>query len=266
MNIIACVKAILDPELPPAKFRIDTNANKVIPPQSMPPVISPYDANAVEAGLQLKDSQGGKLTAITVGRENISEAVRHALAMGADEAVIVADERLESMDSFSIAYVLAQTIKKIGEFDLVLCGRQAADTDNGLMGGLLAGKLDLPLVTVARSIELADNILKVEQVLSDGYQVFEVPLPALITVGEEIGQPRLPSGWGVISAARKQIPAWTLDDVNVDLSLIQEWAGRLKLQRLYIPDTERKREIVEGEDAAEAAANLVKKLRQAGVV
>jgi len=92
MNIIACVKAVLDPELPPAKFRIDPRINKVIPPESIPPVISPYDANAVEAGLRLKDSHGGKLTALSAGSEAVSEAVRHALAMGADGAVIIADE------------------------------------------------------------------------------------------------------------------------------------------------------------------------------
>jgi len=161
---------------------------------------------------------------------------------------------------------LTQAIKKIGECDLILCGRQAADSDAGQVGSLIAGSLDLPLVTVARSIELTDNRLRVEQVLTDGYQVFEVPLPAVITVGEEIGQPRLPSGWGVISAARKQIPVWTLADIGADLSLMRARAGRFRLQRLYIPVTERKCELIEGENAGDASANLAKKLRQVGII
>ena len=266
MNIIVCVKAVLDPELPPAKFRIDKNNNKVIPPEDMPPVIGSYDANAVEAGLQLKDAHGGKLTVISVGREPVSEAARHGLSMGADEAYMVADGRLEQMDSAGTAYILSQAIKKLGEYDLVLCGRQAADTDSGLVGSLMAAKLGLPLVTVARSLEMADGALRVEQVLTDGYRVFEVPLPALVTVGEEIGQPRLPSGWGVISAAKKEVPAWTLDDIDADPALVRSWAERLKLQKLYIPVSARQGEIIEGEDPAEAAANLARKLRQMGMV
>lgn len=266
MNIIACVKAVLDPAIPPAKFRVDSTANKVIYPEGMPPVISPYDANAVEVGLRLREANGGRLIAITAGHKPLSEAPRHAVAMGADEAVIVADAALENIDSRGTAYTLAQAIKKLGACDLILCGRQAADSDAGQVGSLIAGNLGLPLVTIARSVALMDGKLRVERVLTDGYQVFEVSLPAVITVGEECGQPRLPSGWGVINAARKQMPVWSLADIGADLSLIRAWAGQLKLQRLYIPVVERKCEIVSGESPADAAAKLAARLRQAGVI
>jgi len=266
VNIIVCVKAVLDPELPRSKFRIDPSANKIITPEGMPPVIGMYDAHAMEAAMKLKDAVGGKLAALTVCGKPTTEALRHSLAMGADEAVMVADESLGELDGWGTAHVLAQAIKKIGEYDLILCGRQSADADAGQVGSLIAGIMGLPVVTVARQLAPQDGNLRVEKVLADGYQVLTVPFPAVITVGEEIGKARLPSGRGVIMAARKEITTWNASDIGVDLSQIQERAGCLQLQRLYIPVNQRECEVVQGKDGAEAAANLANRLRQAGLI
>lgn len=129
--MVVCIKQIQDPEIPPAKFKIDPETNKVIPPEGVPPVINPFDEQAVEAALRIKDTRSGKITAITLGKSQAKDILRHALAMGADEAIILEDETLEGSDSSGIALALSKAIEKIGQYDLVLCGRQAADWDEG---------------------------------------------------------------------------------------------------------------------------------------
>lgn len=264
MNIIVCVKQVLDPEIPPAKFRLDSESKRVLPPEGLPPVINPYDAQAVELALQLKDKHGGKITALTVGTEAAGSVVKHALSMGADEGIVLAGEEFEGSDSFATAYILTKAIQKIKDYDLILCGRQAADWDEGLVGSIIAENLGLPLVTLAKEIDVSGQELRVKRVTLDGYQVFTAPVPAVVTVSNEVGQARLPSGWGIISAARKQLPVWTAADIDADSSQIG--AVRRKLKKLVIPKRERKCEKVDGETIAEAAEQLAERLRQAGVI
>jgi len=266
MNIIVCIKQILDPEMPPSKFKIDSESKQVIPPEGIPPVISPYDEQAVELAIRLKEKHGGKITVLSLGSNAASSIVKHALAMGADEGFLLADKAFDGSDSFSTAYILTKAMQKVGVYDLVLCGRQAADWDEGLVGSIIAENLGLPLVTLAKSIDVADGELKVERVTLDGYQVFAIPMPALVTVSNEVGQPRLPSGWGIISAARKQIPVWGAGDIAADLSQVGGSAARRKLVRLFIPARERKCEIIQGKEVAEASVKLATRLREAGVI
>ena len=229
-------------------------------------MINPYDAQAVELALRLKDKHGGKIIALTVGTEAAGSMVKHALSMGADEGVILADEAFEGSDSFGIAHILTKAIQKFGDYDLVLCGRQAADWDEGLVGSIIAENLGLPLVTLAKSVDVAGEELRIMRVTLDGYQVFAVSTPAVVTVSNEVGQPRLPSGWGIISAARKQLPIWKAQDIDAEPSQIGAVAVRRKLRKLFIPERERKCEIVSGETVAEAAEKLAERLRQAGVI
>jgi len=266
LNIIVCVKQVPDPEIPPAKFRLDSESKRVLPPEGLPPVINPYDVQAVELALRLKDKHGGKIIVLTVGTEAAGGVVKHALSMGADEGVVLADKAFEDSDSFSTAYILAKTIQRIKDFDLILCGRQAADWDEGLVGSIIAENLGLPLVTLTKSIEMTGEELRVTRVTLDGYQVFAVPMPAVVTVSNEVGQPRLPSGWGIIAAARKQLALWKAQDIDVDSSQIGATAARRQLKKLFIPKRERKCEIVDGETVTEAAEKLAERLRQAGVI
>jgi electron transfer flavoprotein beta subunit len=266
MNCIVCVKQIPDPEIPPAKFKLDEESKRVIPPEGIPPVMNPYDEQAVELALRLKNKYGGLITVITVGNEKASGIIKHALAMGADEGAVLADEMFECSGSFSTAYILSQAIKKIGRYDLVLCGRQAADWDEGLVGTIIAENLSLPLVTLAEEVEWVDGKMRIKRVILDGYQIFSVPVPALITVSNEVGQPRLPSGWGIISASQKKIPVWKAVDIDMDPSRTGVETSRRKLTKLFIPEQKRKCEIMEGETAAEAAAKLAERLTKAGVL
>ena len=266
MNIVVCIKKIPDPEIPPAKFKLDAESMRVLPPEGIPPVINPYDEQAVELALRLKEKTTGKVTVLTIDEDGSPTIVKHALAMGADEGYVLSDAAFHGSDSFSIAYILAQAIKKIGNVDLILCGRQAADWDEGVVGSVLAEKLKYPLVTLAESIELLDQTLKVKRVLLDGFQEFAVPKPAVITVSNEVGKPRLPSGWGIISASRKEVPVWNASSIDADLSFIGGAASRKVLVKLYIPKRERHCEIVRGDTPEEAAKELAEKLLKTGLI
>ncbi len=265
MNIVVCIKQILDPEMPPSKFKIDSESNKVIPPEGIPPVVSPFDEQAVEAALRIKEQCEAKITVITVGESSAVNSVKHTLAMGADEGIVV-DYIVEGYDSFLTAYILTKAIEKIGAYDLIICGREAADWGSGQVGSTIAENLGIPIVGRTRKIEVVGSKLKVEHVIEDGCEIFEVPMPAVTTVSYELGQARIPTGWGVISAARKKIPSWSLEDIGVDLSRIGDASSRTKLLKLFIPARERGCQIVEGKTAAEAAANLALKLREAKVI
>jgi electron transfer flavoprotein beta subunit len=266
MNIVVCIKKIQDPEIPPAKFKLDTEAMQVLPPEGIPPVINPYDEQAVELALRLKEKNGGKVTVLTIDEDASPAIVKHALSMGTDEGYVLTDATFSGSNSFSTAYILAQGIKKIGDFDLVLCGRQAADWDEGVVGSLLAENLKLPLVTLAESVEVSNGGLKVRRVLLDGFQEFVVSTPAVVTVSNEVGKPRLPSGWGIISASRKKVPVWDVSDIDADPTHIGEGTARQEMVKLFIPAKERQCEIVEGETTTEAAEKLAERLLKTGLI
>ena len=266
MNIVVCIKKIPDPEIPPAKFKLNTEAVQVLPPEGIPPVINPYDEQAVELALRLKEKNGGKVIVLTIDEKASPAIVKHALSMGADEGYVLADAAFIGSDSFSIAYILGQAIKKIGNVDLILCGRQAADWDEGVVGSLLAETLKYPLVTLAGSIEISGRTLNVRRVLLDGYQEFSAPMPVVITVSNEVGKPRLPSGWGIISASRKEVPVWDSSAIDADSTLIGSGTARKELVKLYIPERKRQCAIVEAETTEEAAEKLAEKLLKTGLI
>ncbi len=266
MNMIVCVKQVIDPEAPPASFKIDPSANKVVPPPGVPPVISPFDEQAVEAALRIKDAQGGKITILSLGANLLREVVKRPLAMGADELILLEDDAFTEGDSWATAYALAMAIKKMGEYDLIFCGRQAADWDGGQVGSGIAEILGLPSVTVVQKIDIVDGRAKVERVTADGYEVIEVSLPALITVSNELGEPRYPKITGIMAAKKKEPIIWKPADIGLDASQIGAAGRRIKLLKLFQPVHEGKCDIIEGENPEEAGANLALKLREAKIL
>ena len=260
MHTIVCVKQVLDPEIPPAKFKIDPETKKVIPPPGVPPVISVFDERAVEAACRLKDKHGGTITVISLGPEKASDVVKHAVAMGADEGFVLQDEAFESLDSFGIAYVLGKAIQKIGGYDLVLCGRQSADWGSGQVGSILAEILGIPVVTLACDIEAVDKKLRVKRMVKDGYEVLEAPMPSLVTVSSELGLPRLPAGVRIMIAVRKQIPVWKAQDIGAEPSQLDKANAHTEVTSLSVPTRKTECEIITGDTPSEAAANLASKL------
>lgn len=266
MNMIVCAKQVLDPEAPPASFKIDAASNSVVPPPGVPPVISPFDGNAVEAALRIKDAKGGKISVITLGSNLVRDVVKKPLAMGCDELILLEDPEFQNGDSWSIAYALSMAIKKIGQFDLIFCGRQAADWDTGQVGAGIAEFLNLPIVSLAKKVEAVDGKAKVERVVADGYEVIETPLPAVVTVSNELGEPRYATLKGIMGAAKKQPIIWKPADIGADASKLGATGRRTKLEKLFQPVKEGKCEIVGGETPADAAVALALRLRQAKII
>jgi len=266
LNMIVRCKQVLDPEAPPASFKIDPSTNKVIPPPGVPPVVNPFDEQAVEAALRIKDLQGGKITVLSLGNNLLRDVVKKPLSMGADELILLEDEAFEGGDSWSIAFALATAIKKVGEYDIIFCGRQAADWDAGQVGSGIAEILGIPGVTLAKKVEATDGKARVERVISDGYQVIEVTLPALITVSNELGEARYATLKGIMAASKKQPVVWKPADIGLDSSQLGAAGRKTKLLKLFQPVKEGKCEIIGGDTPAEAGTKLAERLREAKII
>ena len=265
VNIIVCVKQVTDPEAPPASFKIDAAANKVVPPPGMPPVISTFDDYAVEAALRIKEKHGGKITAISLGVNLLRDVVKKPLSMGADDLVLLEDPAFDGGDSWSTAYALALAIKKIGQFDLILCGRQAADWDSGQVGSGIAELLGLPSITIARQVDVVDGKARVEKVISDGFELIEMNLPGVVTLSNEHAAPRYPNIKGIMMAKKKEPIVWKPADIGADTAKIGANGRRTALIKLFQPVRDSKCEIVSGESPEEAASKLAVKLREVKV-
>ncbi|GAC1318405.1 MAG: electron transfer flavoprotein subunit beta/FixA family protein [Chloroflexota bacterium] len=262
MDIVVTVKQVLDPETSPAHFRVDEATNKVIPPAGVSPVMNGYDAHALEAALKLKEQLGGRVTVVSLGPDSARDTLKRAIAMGADAAVHVNDPALNDADSATTARALAAAIKKIGHADLVLCGRQASDTDGGHVHLGIASHLGLPAVSPVQKIDdVSAASLVAERIVEDGYQRLKVKLPALLGISSEINEPRYPPLKGIMAAGKAQIPVWTLADLEMDSS-----SHKVTLRRLYIETRDAHVELVEADSPAEAGRKLADKLREARLV
>lgn len=266
LNIIVCTKQVPDPEAPPASFKVDPNTNTMTVASGVAQVVSPFDEQAVEAALRIKDKAEAKVTAISLGPKLQRDVVKKALSMGGDELVLLEDEIFAQVDSWSAAYALASAIKKVGEYDLILCGRQAADWDQGQVGSGIAEILGIPVVTVAKDVEVLDGKVKVTRVTADGYEVVESSLPCLVTVSNELGEPRYPTLMGIRKAGKIQPQVWKAQDIGLSPSEVDVEARKAKLVKLFQPVKEAKCEIIEGENLGEAATNLALKLREVKVI
>ena len=265
MNIIACVKNIPDPEATVDKFSVDSAALKMVPAQGVAAVVSPFDENAIEAALQLKEAHGGKVTALSLGPESSLEALKRATRMGADEGVLIDSQGLPDPDPQGTAYILAKAIEKIGEYDLILCGRQAGDWDQGQVGVGIAELLGIPCISIVSKIEVIDGALRVQRLVEDGYEVLEVPLPALLTLTSEINLPRLTSVQGILRTSTLKFPVWSREEIGLDPATLEVSSSLSSLKNLYIPEFKGECELMEGEPE-EAATQLIETLRANKIV
>ncbi|MFC1971273.1 electron transfer flavoprotein subunit beta/FixA family protein [Chloroflexota bacterium] len=262
IRVIVCVKQVIDPEAPVSLFQVDTENNRIIQPKGTPPVLNPFDENALEAALKIKDAQDTMITVLSLGRNLARPVLKKSLAAGADELILLEDETFEDLDSYSAAHVLAHAIKKIGQYDLILCGREAADTDAGLVGSGIAEILGIPSITLAGKIEVNDWKIKVDRVMADGYEVIEAPMPALITVSNEIGELRYPVLKDIMAVQKKEVTVWKAHELQVTAG----GQKRANLYRLFQPVSEGECEIIEAESSEEAAVNLAQRLREFKII
>ena len=212
LSIIVCAKQIPDPEAPLADVTVDGDAMEVI--VDAPQVISPFDENALEAALQLQEEFGGKVTVLSLGKKLSDTVLRKSLAAGADELILLQDDGFEKLDSHSIAAALADAIRKIGDYDLVLTGRQAGDWDFGQVGLILAEMLALPCIGLAREITVQDESVLVKKNVPGGYEQVKAAMPALVTVSNEVGELRYISRTRMMKMLRSRIsiPTWSAED------------------------------------------------------
>ncbi|MFA5310001.1 MAG: electron transfer flavoprotein subunit beta/FixA family protein [Dehalococcoidales bacterium] len=262
LNIIVCIKVVTDPEAPASTFKIDPAGKRVLPGQGVPPVLNPYDENALEAALKIKDGQPARITVLSAGKTIPKAVIKKSLAVGADDLIVIEDEALEDIDSSGAAAILAAAVKKAGAFELVLTGRMAADTNAGQVGTGLAELLGLPVITDARKIEVGDGRVIAERVKGDGFDVIETPLPCLVTVSHELGELRQANIKGLMAAQKQPFTAWKVADLAIDTA-----AGRRSYtQRLFIPERKVDCEFLPGETPEEAGANLAVRLKETGKI
>jgi electron transfer flavoprotein beta subunit len=261
MNIVVCVKQIIDPEIRPEQFKLDPATNRQVR-GGLSLVISAYDQNAVEVALQLKEKVGGKVTALSLGEPDAAGAVKSAMGMSVDAGVLVTDAVLRGSDSFGVAYALALAIEKLGMPDLILTGCVSGDTGTKAVGPLLAETLGLPCLTFVTRLELQEGRLRARRILEDGYEVVETTLPAVCTVlSDDHNVPRYSKLKDIMAASRKTVTLWGAKDLGLDSGKIGATNVRLPIGELVIPQRESHCELIAGETAEEQAARLVAELR-----
>jgi electron transfer flavoprotein beta subunit len=267
VHIVCCVKQVPDWDIPPSSFKVDEATKAVVPPPGVAPVPSQFDSIGVEAAMRVKDQQPDtKVTIMSMGPEGARDAIKHSLAMGADEGVLLTDDLFSNLDWYQLALVLSTAVKKLGDVDLVVCGRQAVDWDMGVTGSGVAELLGWPALTIGKDVKVSDGTIAVERVLMDGFETVEAPLPAVATVSNELGEPRYPKLQQIMQAARKQVTVWSAADLGLDGSQLGPDARKLTLERLYIPVSDTQVEIIEGDTPEEKAQNLAKKLAEAKLI
>ena len=265
LNIIATAKQVMDPETPVSGYRVDRDAKQVVPTAQIPPVINGFDENGLEAALRIKDAGSDvKVTVLSAGPSFVMDVMKKALSMGSDEMVLVQDNALANIsDSFITAKVLAAAIRKIGDYDLIVCGRQASDWDNAQVPLVLAEILNVPCISLTRKVEVKDGLVECEHLLENGYSIMSAPLPAVVTVSNELGEPRYPNIRNIMAAARKTPTTWTLGDIGMSEG---DLTPKLQLVDLFVPEKQSQCEMIEGEDEADAGRQLALKLREAKLI
>lgn len=251
MKIIACIKQVPDSE---AKVRAESGK---VSWGDAPLVINPFDEYAMEGALQQKEANNGStVTALCIGPESAKEALKHALAMGADEAILVSDPALNELDTVGAARLLAAAIQKLGGVDMVVFGRQTLDNGAGITPAQTARILGWPMLGLAGQIKVQDGSATVERVIEEGRQTVSAKLPAVVSVVQSIGEPRYPSFMGIRKASKAIIPVWSLSDLGTSAP-----EAAVKRREVMNPPLQQTRiEIITGESPAEIADKLADKI------
>ncbi len=243
MKIVVCVKQV--PETTEVKINPETNT---LIREGVASIINPFDMYAVEEAIRIKEKVGGTVTILSMGPPQVAESLRELIGMGADEAVLLSDRAFAGSDTLATSYALARGIEKIGEVQLVICGKQAIDGDTAQVGPEIAENLGLSHVTYVKKVnEISEEQLVVERMTEEGYEWVQTSLPALITVVKEINEPRLPSLKGMMRAKKAEIPIWSAETIQADPAKIGLKGSPTWVQKIFIPDIKCEGQIFEGE-------------------
>jgi electron transfer flavoprotein beta subunit len=261
MNIIVCLKQVPGT----TEVKIDPQTNTLIR-QGIKNIINPLDTYALEEGVRLREKHGGKVTVITMGPPQAADALREAISLGADEAVLLSDREFAGADTWATAYTLSRAIIKIGQYDVIICGRQSIDGDTGQVGPELAEMLAVPFVAYVSQIEeTAGANMRLKRMVEDGYEVMETTLPAVLTVAKEINKPRVPSLRGIAKSKSAVIPTWSAANIGADKDKIGLNGSCTRVIKIFFPQRICKAELLTG-DLNSQAATLLSRLKDAGLV
>ena len=257
MKIIVCIKQV--PET--TNVKIDPEKGTLIR-EGVDSIINPFDMYAIEEGLRIKERLGeGEVIVISMGPPQAEQALREAISMGADSAVLITDRKLAGSDTWATSYTLARAIEKIGDYNLILCGKQAIDGDTAQVGPGISSWLDIPQVTYVKKIrEITKDKAIVERMTEEGFDVIEIPLPALFTVVKEINEPRLPSLKGKLRARKVEIPVWGVNELGLEEEKIGLDGSPTRVVKIFTPPPREKGMILEGEPQ-KVVDSLVEKLK-----
>jgi electron transfer flavoprotein beta subunit len=266
VKIVVILRQTPDTE---AKIKVGSSGN-TIDTEGIKWIVSPYDEFAIEEAIKIKEKLGtGEVILITMGPARCAESLRTGLAMGADSAIHIKDESFVLTDPYAIAKVIAQEIKNLGGFDLILTGKKMIDEETGQVGIHVAQDLGIPHIAIVSKVELSSDLKKVtcQREIEGGQVVVEVPLPALLTCERGLNEPRYASLPGIMKAKKKPLKEVTPDNIDVEaLGLTREALGqagsRFKVTKLEVPQVQRRLKVLKGAEIPEAAKELVKLLRE----
>lgn len=265
MNIIVCVKQV--PDTTEVKINPETNT---LMREGVASIVNPFDAYALELAVRIKEKEGGKVTVISMGPEQAKAALKECLAVGADEAYLVSDRAFGGSDTLATSFILSSYIKHLaqenGEFDLIMCGKQAIDGDTGQVGPEIAEYLDLAQVTYATDINCENNRILVKRENDEGYDWIEVFTPAVITVTKSAYEPRYPTLKSKIAANRAEIETLTSKSIDIDLEKCGLKGSPTKVKKSYTPVRESNGIIIQEETASQSVESLLNLLVEKKVI
>ncbi len=260
MNIAVLAKEVPDPEAP---VTLDGSGRIVLPPTTSR-LLSTYDENAIEAAVTIRETVEAHVTVITLGPASAEKVLFQAMAMGADDGVLI-EEPDVPLSGTHVATILAAAIRRLSPMDLILCGRESADGFGGVVGPTIAEILGYPVITLVSKISVSDKHLLVERPVENGHLVMECSGPVLLTVGGEVNRPRYPAVMAMMKARRKGVQQWTLAELGIpEASLALD--HRIKVVGYKLPPVGPPCQIINRETAAERAEGLLAKLREEQVI
>lgn len=265
MRIIVCIKQVPDTN----EVKINQETGTLIR-SGVPSIMNPDDKNALEEALHVKDMHGAEVIVISMGPPQAKEVLKEALSMGADQAVLVTDRKFGGSDTWATSTIIASAIEKIGNYDIIFCGRQAIDGDTAQVGPQIAEFLGIPQVTYVKSLELKENLLEVRRFTEYGDYIYHVEKPVVLTAIKELNEPRYPTIRGIIECfgeeGENKIKTFEFSDVSVDETQIGLKGSPTNVYKTFVPVKNKISEIIEGETAKEKADKLIMKLCEINLV
>jgi len=263
MKFIVCIKQVPDT----TEVRVDPQTNTLIR-EGVPAIVNPFDLYAVEEALILKERFGGEVVALSMGPPQAEEALREVISMGVDRAILICDRKFAGADTLATSLTLSAAIRKVGDFDIIFTGKQAADGDTAQVGPGIAELLDIPQATFVRKVDELNpeaRTIRLQSMWEEGSEILQLPLPCLITTVKELNEPRLPSLRGKMAAKKAEIPVWTFDELDVSEKDVGLEGSPTQVIKVFPPPPRKEGELYAGREPDEAAGIIADKLGEKGL-